>query len=294
MKSRIKILIAAIFSLSLIGGSIFLEPKIDAQPALAADPLPSHYDETPDTVYPFVTYDGNPKPLVTAGVCSTGTVEYKLDADGTYSTSIPTAVDAGVYLVYYRVKGNEGYADIEEKYTFGIIEKAECQFTAPTAIEGLTDEDEGFPLINPGEVVGGTIYYREGTKGEYSTEVPTVLIDGTFTIYYKVEGDKNHNDIEGGSIVVTVTEATPGDPSSSKGGVPVWMIPTIIFGTLLAVGGITYVLGFFVFNKWIQDGDKLVRVFKLPGKEKTKVVSMMMQFKEVKPEDIKKSKKDFK
>ena len=29
-------------------------------------------------------------------------------------------------------------------------------------------------------------------------------------------------------------------------------------------------------------------------KEKTKVVSMMMQFKEVKPEDIKKSKKDFK
>ncbi|MBR0194119.1 MAG: hypothetical protein IJQ40_01830 [Bacilli bacterium] len=32
MKSRIKILIAAIFSLSLIGGSIFLEPKIDAQP----------------------------------------------------------------------------------------------------------------------------------------------------------------------------------------------------------------------------------------------------------------------
>ncbi|MBR0194118.1 MAG: hypothetical protein IJQ40_01825 [Bacilli bacterium] len=71
------------------------------------------------------------------------------------------------------------------------------------------------------------------------------------------------------------------------------MIPTIIFGALLVVGGISYVLGFFVFNKWIQDGDKLVRVFKLPGKEKTKVVSMMMQFKEVKPEDIKKSKKDF-
>ena len=293
MKNQIKILIAAIFSLSLIGGSIFLEPKIDVQPT-DAGLVPSHYDELPDTVYPFVTYDGNPKPLVTAGVCSTGTVEYKLDEDGTYSTTIPTAVDAGVYLVYYRVKGNEGYADIEEDYTFGIIEKADCQFTAPTAIEGLTDEFEGFPLINPGEVVGGTIYYRVGSKGEYSTEVPTVTSDGTFTIFYKVEGDKNHNDIEGGSFVVTVTEDTSDDPSNPKGGVPVWMIPTIIVGAVLVAGGISYVLVFFVFNKWIKDGDKLVRVFKLPGKEKTKVVSMMMQIKEVKPEDIKKSKKDFK
>lgn len=293
MKSRIKILIAAIFSLSLIGGSIFLEPKIDAQPVEAADPLPSYFDETPLPVYPFATYDGNPKQLVTAGVCSTGTVEYKLGEDGTYSTSIPTAVDAGVYDIYYRIKGNEGYADREEEWTFGKIEKADCQFTAPTAIEGLTDEDIGLPLINPGEVVGGTIYYKEGIKGEYSTEVPTVLIDGTFIIFYRVEGDKNHNDVEGGTIVVTVKEYSHGDPSSKKGGVPVWMIPTIIVGALLVVGGISYVLGFFVFNKWIQDGDKLVRVFKLPGKEKTKVVSMMMQFKEVKPEDIKKSKKDF-
>ena len=293
MKNRIKILVAAIFSLSLISGSIFLKPKIDAQP-VAADPLPSHYEEIPSPVYPFVTYDGNPKPLVTAGVCSTGTVEYKLGEDGTYSTSIPTAVDAGVYDVYYRVKGNEGYADIEEDVTFGIIEKANCQFTAPTAKEGLTDEDEGLPLINPGEVVGGTLYYREGPEGEYSTEVPTVSTDGTFIIFYKVEGDKNHNDIEGDIIVVTVKEDTSGDPSNPKGGVPVWMIPTIIVGAVLVAGGISYILGFFVFNKWIKDGDKLVRVFKLPGKEKTRVVSMMMQFKEVKPEDIKKSKKDFK
>ncbi len=293
MKSRFKILIAATFALSMISGSIFLEPKIDAQPVLAGDPLPSYYDETPSPIHPFATYDGNPKPLVTAGVCSTGTIEYKLGEDGTYSTAIPTAVDAGFYDIYYRIKGNEGYADREEEWTFAIIEKADCQFTAPTAIEGLTDEDEGLPLINPGEVVGGTIYYREGTEGEYSTEVPTVLMDGEFIIFYKVEGDKNHNDIEGGTIVVTVKEYTPGDPSSSKGGVPVWMIPTIIFGAFLVVGGISYVLGFFVFNKWIQDGDKLVRVFKLPGKEKTKVVSMMMQVKEVKPEDIKKSKKDF-
>ena len=46
------------------------------------------------------------------GVCSTGTVEYKLDEDGTYSTTIPTAVDAGVSRVIITlataIDGNHG------------------------------------------------------------------------------------------------------------------------------------------------------------------------------------------
>lgn len=96
IKNRIKILIAAIFSLSLISGSIFLEPKIDAQP-VDAGLVPSHYDETPSTVYSFVTYDGNPKPLVTAGVCSTGTVEYKLDDE--LKLIWPSHIDRGIQLM---------------------------------------------------------------------------------------------------------------------------------------------------------------------------------------------------
>ena len=67
----------------------------------------------PPTANPL-TCDGTEQELVTAGTATNGTMQYKLGADGTYSTNIPTATNAGTYTVYYKAVGNDGYEDSAE------------------------------------------------------------------------------------------------------------------------------------------------------------------------------------
>ena len=62
------------------------------------------------------TYDGAEKPLVTVtGKASGGEMQYAIGtkdaATQPYTTSIPTATDAGTYYVWYKVKGDENHSD---------------------------------------------------------------------------------------------------------------------------------------------------------------------------------------
>ncbi len=69
------------------------------------------------------TYDGTEKPLVTVtGEASGGTLYYAVTTENTaptdeslYTTSIPTATDAGTYYVWYKVAGDENHNDTEPK-----------------------------------------------------------------------------------------------------------------------------------------------------------------------------------
>ena len=58
------------------------------------------------TTYPAavtnLTYTGESQSLITAGEATGGELQYKLGADGTYSTTIPSAINAGTYTVYYQ------------------------------------------------------------------------------------------------------------------------------------------------------------------------------------------------
>ena len=63
-----------------------------------------------------LAYNGKAQALITAGEASNGTFRYALSqsadtapADNLYSTSIPTATDAGTYYVWYRVEGDGNY-----------------------------------------------------------------------------------------------------------------------------------------------------------------------------------------
>ncbi|SDW15264.1 Listeria/Bacterioides repeat-containing protein [Lachnospiraceae bacterium KHCPX20] len=64
-----------------------------------------------------LTYNGSAQELVTAGTASGGTMQYALGEDASttpttgWSTSIPTATDAGTYYVWYRVIGDATHAD---------------------------------------------------------------------------------------------------------------------------------------------------------------------------------------
>ncbi len=80
------------------------------------------------------------------------------------------------------------------------IAKADASVTtAPTAIEGLRYNGAAQVLINAGEANGGEMVYS--LDGEnYTAELPTAIESGNYTVYYKVLGDANHNDVAAQTI----------------------------------------------------------------------------------------------
>ena len=60
-----------------------------------------------------LTYNGSEQILATVGSVDAkyGEMQYRLGTNGSFSTAIPTATDAGTYTVYYKVVGAEGYND---------------------------------------------------------------------------------------------------------------------------------------------------------------------------------------
>ena len=88
------------------------------------------------------------------------------------------------------------------------VNKADATITnTPNAINDLAYSGEEQTLITEGSAEGGKIVYS--LDGNTFTEnVPTATNAGEYTVYYKVVGDENHNDVEGtNSIVVTIKKA---------------------------------------------------------------------------------------
>ena len=56
------------------------------------------------------TYNGSAQALVNPGKADGGTMQYSTDGK-TWSTTVPTATNAGTYTVYYRVKGDASHDD---------------------------------------------------------------------------------------------------------------------------------------------------------------------------------------
>ncbi len=151
------------------------------------------------------TYNGEPQALIAAGTTEDGTMLYSLDGEN-WSTEIPTATNAGDYTVYYKVQGDDNHSDSEAESVIVTIAKAEAEFTAPEANEP-TYNGEPQALIAAGATEDGTMLYS--LDGEnWSTEIPTATNAGAYTVYYKVQGDANHNDSEPESMTVTIAKAT--------------------------------------------------------------------------------------
>ena len=93
---------------------------------------------------------------------------------------------------------------------FSVVDnrKTDPQYTAPTAITGLTYNGQEQDLITPGSATGGTMQYKLDTADAYSTFIPTATNAGTYTVYYKVVGDATHNDTAEQSITVTIGKAS--------------------------------------------------------------------------------------
>jgi len=160
--------------------------------------------QTAPTAISNLVYNGSPINLVTPGFAIGGTIMYKLD-DGEYSTTIPSATNAGNYTVYYKVVGDSHHKDLPEASLNVSIGKADCIYVAPTA-NVLTYNGALQNLVSPGTATGGTMKYSlDGIT--YIDSVPQGKNAGDYTVYYKVIGDQNHQDTTAQSIAVSIAKA---------------------------------------------------------------------------------------
>ena len=88
------------------------------------------------------------------------------------------------------------------------VQKADIRsslITPPTAQENLTYTGQEQALITAGSVTsGGTMQYSLTENGTYSPVIPTGTDAGTYTVWYRVIGDANHNDPAPASVAVSI------------------------------------------------------------------------------------------
>ena len=111
-----------------------------------------------------------------------------------------SATEAGTYS--FSVTGKNGCTGTVEE-TWTISKGASSVTSAPTA-KALAYTGAAQQLINAGSGTGGEMQYKLGSSGIYSATIPQATAAGTYTVYYKIVGDKNHNDSSEGQVSVTI------------------------------------------------------------------------------------------
>lgn len=167
---------------------------------------------TAPTAIPGLTYNGREHILINAGHTEGGQMQYRLDG-GTYSTTLPTATNAGDYTVYYKVVGNATYNDITEQSITVTIGKAPLTGTptfTPVTEAGKTIAD--VTLTAPTGWPAGTFHWM---KGETDLEKTTPITQGTPYEWFFKPADSNYQGI-GGKLVLWAD--TSGGSSSNPGG----------------------------------------------------------------------------
>lgn len=101
----------------------------------------------------------------------------------------------------------DGYEKMSEDIAV-TVQKADIRsglITPPTAQETLTYTGQEQALITAGSVTsGGTMQYSLTENGTYSQDIPAGTDAGTYTVWYRVIGDANHNDTAPASVVVRI------------------------------------------------------------------------------------------
>ena len=154
------------------------------------------------------TYGEEPKMPVAAAQFGTPTFAYSATADGTFIETVPTM--AGNYFVKAKVVATANYDGAEKTAEFNIALAKTALTTKPTAVENLVYTGDALNLITAGVVDGGTMQYKLGVDGIWSSEIPTAANAGEYTVYYKVLGDDSHSDLiddEKQQLTVTIAKA---------------------------------------------------------------------------------------
>ena len=160
---------------------------------------------TPPTAITGLVYNGSDQTLIARGSTDVGTLEYSLSETGGYSTTLPVGTNAGTYTVYYRVPGSSNYNAYGPFSLTVDIAKVDAVLDAAPEGVTVTYNATAQSLVTGGSATGGTIVYS--LDGTNFSETITGTNAGNYTVYYKIQGDSNHNDIPGGQISSVINRA---------------------------------------------------------------------------------------
>ncbi len=140
-----------------------------------------------------------------------------------------TGEDVGEYAITQGSLTNESNPNYDISFTRNTftISKATPEVTAPTANKNLVYTGAEQPLITAGSTDFGTLLYSlDGIS--YSDNIPAAKNAGDYTVYYKVEGDGNVENVPAESVAVSIDKAevtVTADSYSIKVGNP---LPTVL------------------------------------------------------------------
>lgn len=132
-------------------------------------------------------------------------------ADSSWLTAT-ASIKPGQSFTYSGSKWNDlsttSFANLRIKaFTNEVLPKATLT-AAPAARTGLVFNGNSQALVTAGTAKNGTLKYRLGEEGDYSTSIPSVTNAGIYTVYYKVFGDQvNFSDSDEYKVTVTVDKA---------------------------------------------------------------------------------------
>ena len=119
-----------------------------------------------------------------------------------YTLVYANNVNAGTATVTATGKGNY----VGTKTAEFTIKKADVTMTAPTIMLGMIYTAQAQTLIAAGSAEGGEMQYALDDVN-YSTTLPQGTDAKEYSVYFKVVGDQNYNDVEAQILKVTIAQA---------------------------------------------------------------------------------------
>ena len=199
--------------LEFIKGSKYLETYFSVVDNRKQDP-----NYAPPTAIPGLTYNERPHVLINPGSAVGGVMQYRLD-NGTYSTTPPTATDAGTYTVYYKVVGDATHNDtVEQSITVKI---GQAPLTGSPTFTPVTEAGKTIAdvtLTAPTGWPAGRFYWM---NGEIGLDGATLITQGTPYHWVFIPADISNYQSIGGDLVLwkdTSGGSSGGGGSSNPGG----------------------------------------------------------------------------
>ncbi len=158
-------------------------------------------DITVPTANENLVFNRSAQPLVNAGSVVGGTMYYVVTTENTapdeslYTTSIPTATDAGTYYVWYKAIGDENHNDTAADYVEVKINKAKTITNAPKSVMN----DVAYSKVSDIQLPEGWVWSSEDSDKE--------LVAGkslTVKAVYNNDDKENYEE-ESCSVMVTIT-----------------------------------------------------------------------------------------
>ncbi len=151
-------------------------------------------------------YNGNPQELINPGASDDGIIQYSFEEDNNFSADIPTAINAGTYMIYYKVTGDENHNDGEVYALTAKIAKADI-------VPDVQKPDKLAALI------GQSLSEIELPENWHWTEPETILNETGLHVfkaeYIPLDANNYNSIIDNISVIVDEWAITKSETNSS-------------------------------------------------------------------------------